>query len=203
MLCLITGSNGLLGQKIFQELTNHDYTVVLTSLGENKISNLKGYNYESLDISDEGKVSEVLKKYEPNVVFNTAAVTNVDLCEEEKSLCKNVNSNSVKYLADTCLEIGAHLIHISTDFIFDGEKEIYDEKDEPNPLSYYGVSKLNSEKILFNHSCKWSIIRTIVLFGVAENLEKNNILIWAKGKLEKGEKIRIIDDEYRSPTCTC
>ena len=200
MLCLITGSNGLLGQKIFHELTNNDYTVVLTSLGENKISNLKGYNYESLDISDRRKVSEVLKKYKPNVVFNTAAITNVDLCEEERSLCKNVNSNSVKYLADTCLEIGAHLIHISTDFIFDGEKEIYDEKDEPNPLSYYGISKLDSEKILFNHSCKWSILRTIVLFGVAENLEKNNILFWAKEKLEKGEKIKIIDDEYRSPT---
>jgi len=77
MLCLITGSNGLLGQKIFQELTNHDYTVVLTSLGENKISNLKGYNYESLDISDEGKVSEVLKEYEPNVVFNRKKVYGV------------------------------------------------------------------------------------------------------------------------------
>ena len=80
-------------------------------------------------------------------------MTNVDLCEDEKQRCDALNVHSVKYLADACEKQGAHLIHISTDFIFDGENGPYKEEDEPNPLSYYGLSKLKSEQLLYKHNC--------------------------------------------------
>ena len=127
-------------------------------------------------------------------------MTNVDLCEDEKAACDALNVDAVQYLADACACIDAHLIHISTDFIFDGEDGPYKEEDEPNPLSYYGLSKLNSEQLLYAHKVKWSILRTIIVFGVGENLSKGNIVLWAKGALEKAEPLNIIDDQFRAPT---
>jgi dTDP-4-dehydrorhamnose reductase len=122
------------------------------------------------------------------------------LCEEKKAECDDLNVNAVQYLADACVKVDAHLIHISTDFIFDGEDGPYKEEDEPNPLSYYGLSKLKSEQLLQAHSVKWTILRTIIVFGVGENLSKGNIVLWAKGALEKGDPLNIIDDQFRAPT---
>jgi len=122
------------------------------------------------------------------------------LCEDEKHACDALNIDAVRYLADACEKIDAHLIHISTDFIFDGKAGPYTEQDKPNPLSYYGLSKLKSEQILEAHSVKWTILRTIIVFGVGENLSKGNIVLWAKGALEKAEPLNIIDDQFRAPT---
>ncbi len=201
MKFLITGSNGLLGQKILKKL-KEDASVVLiaTSKGENRVSNIEGYIYRSLDITDYKEVSKILNEESPDVVINTAAMTNVDLCEEENKACTALNVHAVSYLADACLSCDAHLIHISTDFIFDGEDGPYKEDDKPNPLSYYGLSKLKSEEILYNHNVRWTILRTIIVFGVGENLSKSNIVLWAKEALEKGEQLNIIDDQYRAPT---
>ena len=127
-------------------------------------------------------------------------MTNVDLCETERAICDKLNVDAVGFLANSCLKIDAHLIHISTDFIFDGNDGPYSENDIANPLSYYGKSKYKSEKLLNNHLCKSSILRTIVLFGIAENLTKSNIVLWAKDQLENSNKINIIDDEFRAPT---
>ena len=115
-------------------------------------------------------------------------------------MCEKVNVQAVEFLADICLDIDSHLIHISTDFIFDGNDGPYKEDDIPSPLSYYGKSKLDSENILKSHKCKWTILRTIVLFGVAKDLTKGNIVLWAKHQLENSKKINIIDDEFRAPT---
>jgi len=200
MVFLITGSNGLLGQKILKNLVDQNSKVIATSKGKNRNKDSNHYTYESLDITNEKEVSQVLNLHQPDVVFNTAAMTNVDLCEDERVLCDKLNVDAVGFLANLCLEIDAHLIHISTDFIFDGEDGPYSEKDIPNPLSYYGKSKYKSEKLLNNHLCKSSILRTIVLFGVAENLTKSNIVLWVKDQLENLNKINIIDDEFRAPT---
>ena len=200
MVFLITGSNGLLGQKILKKLVDQNSKVIATSKGKNRNKDSNHYTYESLDITNEKEVSQVLNLHQPDVVFNTAAMTNVDLCEDERVLCDKLNVDAVGFLANLCLEIDAHLIHISTDFIFDGEDGPYSEKDIPNPLSYYGKSKYKSEKLLNNHFCKSSILRTIVLFGVAENLTKSNIVLWVKDQLENLNKINIIDDEFRAPT---
>jgi len=201
MKVLITGSNGLLGQKLLQKLRQEPSVKVLaTSKGENRVSEKNGYMYFDLDITDENQVEELILSTRPDVVINTAAITNVDLCEDQKAVCDALNVDAVGYLANACKKVEAHLIHISTDFIFDGEAGPYNEEDEPNPLSYYGLSKLRSEQILQAHLVKWTILRTIILFGVGENLSKGNIVLWAKGELEKGNPLNIIDDQFRAPT---
>ena len=201
MKILITGSNGLLGQKLLQKLRiDNNVELIATSVGENRVSEKNGYTYFSLDVTDEKAVSKIITEQKPSIVINTAAMTNVDLCEDEKQACDALNVDAVRYLADACEKEAAHFIQISTDFIFDGEDGPYTEEDKPNPLSYYGLSKLKSEQILYEHNCKWTILRTIIVFGVGENLSKGNIVIWAKGALEKGDPLNIIDDQFRAPT---
>ena len=201
MKILITGSNGLLGQKLLHKLrVDSSLDLIATSRGENRVSEKNGYTYLALDITDEKAVAQIIAMQKPDVVINTAAMTNVDLCEAEKENCDALNVNAVQYLADACQQIDAHLIHISTDFIFDGEDGPYKEEDEQNPLSYYGLSKLKSEQLLQTHAVKWTVLRTIIVFGVAENLSKGNLVLWAKGALEKGDPLNIIDDQFRAPT---
>lgn len=201
MKILITGSNGLLGQKLLHKLRIDDAVeLIATSKGKNRVSAKDGYTYHSLDITNKAAVEDLIEAQKPDVVINTAAMTNVDLCEDQKAACDALNVDAVQYLADACAQIDAHLIHISTDFIFDGEDGPYKEEDEPNPLSYYGLSKLKSEQLLYAHKVKWSILRTIIVFGVGENLSKGNIVLWAKGALEKAEPLNIIDDQFRAPT---
>ena len=146
MIVLITGSNGLLGQKILENLRKNDYTIIATSKGRNRVKQDNFYTYESLDITQEKEVNRVLNLYSPNVVFNTAAMTNVDLCETERAICDKLNVDAVGFLANSCLKIDAHLIHISTDFIFDGNDGPYSENDIANPISYYGKYKYKSER---------------------------------------------------------
>ena len=201
MKVLITGSNGLLGQKLLHKLrVDEGVNLVATSKGENRISEKNGYTYFDLDITNKNAVTQLIASEKPQVVFNTAAMTNIDLCEEKKEACDSLNVNAVQYLSVACQQIDAHLIHISTDFIFDGEDGPYKEEDKPNPLSYYGLSKLKSENIVKESDCNWTILRTIIVFGVGENLSKSNIVLWAKGALEKDEPLNIIDDQFRAPT---
>ena len=201
MKILITGSNGLLGQKLLHKLrVDNSVDLIATSRGENRVSKQSNYKYLALDITSKQEVEKIILAEKPDVVINSAAMTNVDLCEAEKDNCDALNVSAVQFLADACEKIEAHLIHISTDFIFDGEDGPYKEDDEPNPLSYYGLSKLKSEHLLQAHSVKWTILRTIIVFGVGENLSKGNIVLWAKGALEKGEPLNIIDDQFRAPT---
>jgi dTDP-4-dehydrorhamnose reductase len=201
MKILITGSNGLLGQKLLYKLRhNSSIQLIATSKGENRVSNKEGYTYVYLDVTNKEEVEKVIADQEPNVVINTAAITNVDLCEDKKHECDVLNVDAVRYLADACAKIDSHLIQISTDFIFDGEDGPYKEEDVPNPLSYYGLSKLKSEQLLQAHSVKWTILRTIIVFGVGESLSKGNIVLWAKEALAKGDPLNIIDDQLRAPT---
>jgi dTDP-4-dehydrorhamnose reductase len=201
MKVLITGSNGLLGQKLLHKLRmDSSVQLIATSKGENRVSEKEGYTYFDLDITNNDAVSKRIASEKPQVVINTAAMTNVDLCEENKSECDALNVEAVQYLTDACEKMDAHLIQISTDFIFDGEDGPYKETDKPNPLSYYGFSKLKSENILKQSNCDWTILRTIIVFGVGEKLSKGNIVLWAKGALEKAEPLNIIDDQFRAPT---
>ena len=201
MKILITGSNGLLGQKLLHKLRkDSSVQLIATSKGENRVSSKEGYTYFDLDITNNDAVAKLIASEKPQVVINTAAMTNVDLCEDEKKACDALNVDAVKYLADACAIIDAHLIQISTDFIFDGENGPYKEEDKPNPLSYYGLSKLKSEQVFQAHNVKWTILRTIIVFGVGEKLSKGNIVLWAKGALAKGDPLNIIDDQFRAPT---
>ena len=196
---LITGSNGLLGQKLVQ-LLKKQYNVIATSLGDSLISDKSSFTYLSLDITKEKDVLQVFEKYKPHYLINTAAMTNVDGCEDNKQLCDKINVIAVDYLSKLCKKYKTHIIHISTDFIFDGKNGPYHEDDDANPLSYYGLSKWKSEQILQQSGCLWSILRTIIIYGTGENLRRNNIVLWGRKALKEGKKLNIIDDQFRSPT---
>lgn len=201
MKILITGSNGLLGQKLVKLLANKEGIKILaTSTGENRIKAITGFDYISLDITNKLQVEQVFNQFKPNVVINTAAMTNVDACEDKKEECWNLNVNAVKNLIEASEKHQTHLIHLSTDFIFDGENGPYKEEDKPNPLSYYGESKYEAEKLVQQAKTKWSIVRTIIVYGVVEDMSRSNIVLWAKQALEKGNPLTIVDDQFRMPT---
>ena len=196
---LITGSNGLLGQKLVLLLKN-DYQLLATSTGSNIINDKSNYSYSTLDITDEKSVKLLFHSFKPDVVINTAAMTNVDGCEDEKEKCFHLNVRAVQTLSDLCEEFNSHLIHVSTDFIFDGLDGPYKEEDAANPLSYYGVTKYESELVLKESKANWTILRTIILYGTADNLKRNNIVLWGRKALKDGQSLNIIDDQFRSPT---
>jgi len=198
---LITGSNGLLGQKLVAQLATSDtFELIATSRGANRISKISGFTYEPMDITSKSDVLRVFDLYKPDVLINTAAMTNVDACENDKEGCWELNVTAVEYLITASEKHSTDFIHLSTDFIFDGEAGPYKETDEPNPLSFYGESKLASEKALQNSNCKWTIARTIIVYGIVEDMSRSNIVLWAKGALEKKQKLTIVNDQFRSPT---
>lgn len=204
---LITGSNGLLGQKlVYALLKRKDVQVIATSLGENRLLNKEGYIYESLDITKKSEVETVFHKYHPDVIINTAAMTNVDACETKREECWLLNVTAVQNIVDVISQLPSlkaltHLLHISTDFIFDGEKgSEYVETDIPNPQSYYALSKYESEKVVEKSTISWAIARTIIVYGIVDNMSRSNIVLWAKDALAKGQKINVVDDQFRAPT---
>jgi dTDP-4-dehydrorhamnose reductase len=201
---VITGSNGLLGQKlVYALILRNDVEVIATSVGENRMIKKEGYTYQQLDITNKSEVENIFLKYKPDVIINTAAMTNVDACESKRDECWALNVTAVQNIVDAIgsCSPNSHLIHLSTDFVFDGEKgSEYDETDKPNPGSYYALSKYESEKILEKSSIKWAIVRTIIVYGIVDNMSRTNIVLWAKDALTKGQKINVVDDQFRSPT---
>ncbi len=198
---LLTGSNGLLGQKIIDLLRYHtEYELIASSKGENRYPKEGGYIYENLDITNPLEVERIIAKYEPYAVINTAAMTNVDQCETDKENCDLLNIKAVEYLIKACTKHKVYLIHLSTDFIFDGESGPYKEEDEAKPLSYYGQSKYEAEQLLLNSGIEYSILRTIIVYGVAAKMSRSNIVLWAKSALEKGDTVKVVNDQFRMPT---
>ncbi len=198
---LVTGSNGLLGQKLTDMLRYHsDYELIASSKGENRYPETEGYTYEQLDVTDYIDIERLIVKYQPYAVIHTAAMTNVDQCESEKEACQKLNVDSVAHLIKLANQHPFYLVHLSTDFIFDGTTGPYKETDAPNPLSLYGHSKNDAELLLLASNINYSILRTIIVYGVAAAMSRSNIVLWAKGALEKGSPIKVVNDQYRMPT---
>lgn len=205
---LITGSNGLLGQKLVYKLVNHpSFSLIATARGENRLVKQDGYTYETLDITNEKETQDVFAKFLPDVIINTAAMTNVDACETDRDGALQMNTLSVKYQVQTLEALkkthpnyDPHYIHLSTDFIFDGTHGPLDETATPNPLSYYAETKLDAEKIVMASSLKWAIARTVLVYGIVDNMSRSNIVLWVKGNLEQGKTINVVDDQFRTPT---
>lgn len=200
---VITGSNGLLGQSLLNLFLKEKekYQVFGFSRGKNR-SGREDFEYLSIDITDEVLLKKEIKEIDPDFIINTAAMTQVDACETNKKACDILNVEVVKWLTEVSKEINSHLIHISTDFIFDGKKEkgYYKETDTPNPLSYYGLSKLKSEAVLTNSKINYTILRTILVYGFVYDMNRNNIVLWVKKMLEDKKEITIVNDQYRTPT---
>jgi dTDP-4-dehydrorhamnose reductase len=198
---LITGTNGLLGQKLVELLIQTgDYQIVATARGTNRLPHSEGYRFHSLDVTDRTQVHQLIKEVKPDYIIHTAAMTNVDQCETEREACWRLNVDAVQHLTEACQKTGAFLLHLSTDFIFDGTAGPYDEEAAANPLSYYGESKLAAEKVLFASSIRWAIARTVLVYGIAHDMSRSNIILWVKKSLEEGKMIKVVDDQWRTPT---
>ena len=201
MRILITGSNGLLGQKIVRQALKKGITFLATSKGDNRNTDCPAELYQSMDICSMEEIAKVFETFKPTHVIHTAAITNVDACELNPAECELVNVTATRYLFEASQKTNAHFQLLSTDFIFDGEKGNYKETDEPNPLSVYANSKVDGEAILLKADYRnSSIVRTIIVYGIGNNLSRTNIICWAKEALGKGQAMNIIDDQFRAPT---
>ncbi len=201
---LITGSNGLLGQKLLAYYaTQTNLRIVATSSGTNRYTgNTTNIVYCSLDITNPTQVAQVLEQYAPNSIIHTAAMTNVDECELSAEKCHAINVLGTQYLVEYCAKYlpNTHFTHLSTDFIFDGTSGPYDELATPNPLSIYAQSKLDAEHIILNSTLKAAILRTVLVYGITPNMSRSNVVLWVKQSLEDSKPINVVTDQARTPT---
>lgn len=200
MRILVTGSNGLLGQKLTTLLQeDNDVYLIATARGRSALKIKRG-EYHSMDISDKDNVESVLRFTKPDVIINTAAMTQVDDCETQREACWKANVTSVEHLVRCCHSLHIHLIHVSTDFIFDGTHGPLDENAIPGPVNYYGESKLAAERVIQNSTISWAILRTVLVFGITQDMSRSNIVLWVKKSLEQNKTIQVVNDQWRTPT---
>lgn len=198
---LITGANGLLGRKLVSLLSQQkDLSLVATAKGVCRFFLPSKIVYRSLDITNADVCKNLINEFQPDALIHTAAMTQVDVCEDEREACDIINIKGVSNLIKAIGNRNTHFVHLSTDFIYEGNEEEYFEDSKVNPLNYYGRSKWKSEKLFEKVSFPYSILRTVLVYGVVQDLSRTNIVLWAKAALEKGEKINVVDDQYRCPT---
>lgn len=203
MKILITGANGLLGQKLVELcLQTQNVEVLALARGENRNIIKQGYAYADVNLLDSVALEKAFVDFKPEAIIHTAAITNVDYCESHKAECDQLNIEVTQFLWNLCKKYNVFMTHLSTDFIFDGKKGTqYTEEDDPNPLSYYGKSKLASEQIFTNDDKKhWAIARTILVYGLVNKMSRSNIALWVVESLKNNKPLKIVTDQFRSPT---
>jgi dTDP-4-dehydrorhamnose reductase len=199
---LITGANGLLGQKLVRLFsTDPTYKIIAASLNPVRFdTSTDNPDFHQLDITKPDEVFNLINETTPEIIIHTAAITQVDDCELDPETCWKTNVDGTRNIAVAARENGAFLIHLSTDFVFDGIKGPYFEIDTPNPISKYGESKLESEDIVQSLMEDYAIVRTVLVYGYLPEMTRSNIVLWVKNNLEKGEEIRVVTDQLRTPT---
>jgi len=199
MRILITGGNGLLGQKLVK-LISEDSNHELLATGRGPVRFPYNAEYQEMDISDAGSVERVFNDFKPEAVINTAAMTNVDQCELNQADCHIMNVDAVKVLISACTKYTSFLLHLSTDFIFDGSHGPLREEESPRPVNYYGETKLEAEDLIINSELNWALARTVLVYGVVSDMSRSNIILWVRDSLNEGKTIRVVDDQWRTPT---
>ncbi len=200
MKILVTGSNGLLGQKLTELIERNGSAQLIATAARPSALPLQTGKFYSLDITDKSSVDRVIDQCQPDVIINTAAMTQVDHCETQREECWRTNVSAVENLVSASRKKNAHLIHVSTDFIFNGTQGMLDENAIPEPVNYYGESKLAAEKAVIASGVSWCIIRTVLVYGVTGDMSRSNIVLWVKKNLEQGKSIQVVSDQWRTPT---
>jgi len=159
---------------------------------------LEGQNGLAIDITRRERILESIVTVAPNVVVHTAAETNVDRCETQRDVARRINVEGTANIAQACVRVRAKLIFVSTDYIFDGDKGNYAETDEPNPINFYGLTKLEAERIAASISSDFLMLRTSVLYGWHPT--KLNFATWILKGLRERQTMKVVNDHINSPT---
>ncbi len=184
MRILVTGAGGLVGRSV-------------VNYSRQQSVDCFAHDHRDLDITDEAAVNATLERERPDAVINCAAWTDVDGCESDHHRAHNANARGPELLALGCRRIDALLITISTDYVFDGEKEgFYTQRDQPNPLSVYGTSKLEGERLAQNAWARTVVVRSGYIFGSGGK----NFLSQVVERARRGEQLSVITDSFGTPT---
>jgi len=196
----ITGANGFVGYYLADQLLQKGYHVIATGKGECRLNfDTDNFFYEPLDFTNAESVSNVLQKHQPGVIIHSGAISKPDDCELNKESAFRANVTGTIYLLDEARKQKSFFVFVSTDFVFDGERGMYKENDERKPVNYYGQTKLLAEDEVSKYEYDWSIVRTVLVYG-KRMMGRHNILTNTAEALEKGEKLKIFDDQVRTPT---
>lgn len=202
MRVLITGGHGLLGQKtalVFGQETEAD--ILVTDLAEQSwFTRNSRFTYRRMDLTKRDEVKRTVLDFHPDAIINTAAMTDVDACEVEKETCWRINVDGVKNLCIPMRSLGdCHLVHLSTDYVFDGTETAYDERMRTEPISYYGKAKLAAENALIASGLSTTIVRTQVLYGAGIDV-KRHFVNWVIDSLQAGKTMQVVTDQIGHPT---
>jgi len=192
---LITGASGLYGSKLAQ-LAAKDCEVYS---GYNKDQPIYGTAVQ-FDVSNKNQVEHAFRRVNPDVVVHAATLTDVDECETNKELAWKTNVEGTRNTAEAAKECHAFLVYVSTDYVFSGEKGNYTETDTPDPINYYGLTKLKAEELVEDLMDEYCITRTSVIYGATPAAGKINFALWLLNKLRKKETVKIVVDQWNSPT---
>ena len=197
MKIVLTGANGQLGRAICQLVKKNGKDVLIATLrNPENVEDSFSVPVERLDITNQEEVDRVIKSYEPDVIINGAAYTQVDQSEDEEEKARAINEDGVKYLAMAAQTIGAKFVHVSTDYVFDGEGiEPYTEESETNPLGAYGRTKRAGEIVAQKYCDKTFIVRTAWIYGEGKNFV-NTMLRLA----DSHTTISVVNDQTGTPT---
>lgn len=193
---LLTGATGLIGRAI-NECLFKDHEVICTS--SSPTTDIAGQHF-AFDLKLISDIPQFLETHSPEVVIHTAAITSVDYAELHHSETHLLNVIATEAIAKWCQISGARLIYFSTDFVFDGKRDNYCERDKPNPLSYYGKTKLISEEFIASLLDNYAIIRPVLVYGSLPNLPRLNFPLLVEAKLSQGQSMNITADQFRKPT---
>ena len=199
MKIMILGANGFTGRRILKRLSSK-HQVLACSLHPDILPE-EGYDFHILDMQNVDATDALLNNFRPDVIINASAMSVVDYCEQHPEEAYALNVTAVKHLAEYSQSNSCRLIHLSTDFVFDGTAtEAYTETDTTNPINYYGKTKQWSEEVIEQACTNYAIARIEVVYGKPFNGQHGNIVHLVKTRLENGQCIRVVSDQFRSPT---
>ena len=194
MKILVTGATGFLGRSLMRQ------THATDRVGCSRQTPTDfGPNHLQVDLTDDTALRRAFDSVRPDWVVHTAALTAVDRCETERDEALRINLDMVSHVLEACATVGAGMVHLSTDYVFDGQNGPYGETDPTNPLSYYGQVKLESERLVMNAGVPGIVLRTLWLYGYIPHT-RANLVTWPLAALQKGQGLKIVDDQWGNPT---
>ena len=203
MKVFVTGANVLLGQHLIRQLVDEGKFVIhATGKGPSRLSygERNGVTYHQLDITDHKRTQALVEKVSPHILIHAAALTQPNDCKVDKTACWKINVAATRTLLRAAKKTRSYFIYVSTDFVFDGKDGPYDEGAMTNPINDYGESKLLAEEMVKMSGLHWAIVRTVLLYGGKIPGGRPNFIQWVKDKLSAGETIKVVDDQFRTPT---